>query len=210
MLLYLHKRCRHWEHGSYLLLSYMTAQPCPMAFSAASVLSFPQPFPGKGAGHSRAQAMAGGGCCRGWWSPEQHTEPPACSGPHLTHQGWQEGTDTASQEAAPCQHHCTALRSGVCQPWALAEDTMVCKQPRAVNKGERLRSIKIWARLTLVDFGFLDFVFTPLHYSFEASEFFNGYCWFKSLCNFSIWQSVDVYTSPVSIFSYFILSEWSL
>lgn len=52
---------------------------------------------------------------------------------------------------------------------------MVCKQPRAVNKCERLCSIETGTRLTLVDFGFVDLVFTPLHYSFEASEFFNDY-----------------------------------
>lgn len=53
---------------------------------------------------------------------------------------------------------------------------MVCKQPKAVNKCKHLRSIKIRTHLTLVDFGFVDLVFTPLHYSFEASEYFNGYC----------------------------------
>lgn len=52
---------------------------------------------------------------------------------------------------------------------------MVCKQPRAVNKCERLCSIKIGTCLTLVGFSFVDLVFTPLHYSFEASEFFNDY-----------------------------------
>lgn len=52
---------------------------------------------------------------------------------------------------------------------------MVCKQPRAVNKCEHLCSIETGTCLTLVDFGFVDLVFTPLHYSFEASEFFNDY-----------------------------------
>lgn len=50
----------------------------------------------------------------------------------------------------------------------------VCKQPRAVNKRERLHSIRIWARLLI-----LVLLIQFLHHcttQFEASEFFNGYC----------------------------------
>lgn len=48
---------------------------------------------------------------------------------------------------------------------------MVCKQPKAVNKCKHLRSIKIRMHLTLVDFGFVDLVFTLLHYSLKLLNF---------------------------------------
>lgn len=64
------------------------------------------------------------------------------------------------------------------EPWQRTR--RVCKQPRAVNKRKNSHSIEIQTRLAPVDFGFVDLVFKPLHCSFEASEFFNGCCWFKS------------------------------
>lgn len=156
-----------------------------MAFSAATIESFPQPFPGQGAEHGCTQAraevgfaVAGGaqGCRVGWLRALCPIPPIRGDRRGQTLSVWTRQSVSLHHASIPAQLLDQVSASP--DPWQRTR--RVCKQPRAVNKSEHSPSIEMQTCLTPVDFGFVDLVFTPLHCSFEASEFFNCCCWFKS------------------------------